>query len=130
MECRSETFAAEHQNVRRARKLVRDVLADLGNDAGDAALLTSELVSNAIEHAHSEVEVVVCADDKILRVEVHDGFSITEAFRVVAETEMETVDTSAPRGRGLFLVRRVATRYGVLDKGAAGKAVWFELALA
>jgi anti-sigma regulatory factor (Ser/Thr protein kinase) len=130
MKRRSRTFAAEHANVRSARAFVREVLADLDRDVTEAVLFTSELVSNAIEYASSEIEVVVCVDDRVVRVEVHDGFSMTEAFKVIAESEHETVDSCAPRGRGLVMVRRAAARFGVLDKGEGGKAVWFELVVA
>ena len=66
-----------------------------------------------------------------LRIEVHDGFSMTEAFRGLVDTEVDigALDPSAPSGRGLVIVRSSAVRFGVLDKGAGGKAVWFEVAI-
>ena len=130
MKRRSKTLTAELSSVGSvgsARDFVRDVIADLGHDVPDAVLLTSELVSNAVEHASTEIEVVVCVDDETFRVEVHDGFTMTEAFRVITETEVQTVESRARQGRGLVMVRGIAARFGVLDKGEGGKAVWFEL---
>ncbi len=123
----SKTFPAESNSVRGARDFARNVISNLGQDMPDAILLTSELVSNAVEHASTEIEIVVCVDDETLRVEVHDGFTMTEAFRVITETEVQTVDSRARQGRGLVMVRGIATRFGVLDKGEGGKAVWFEM---
>ncbi len=127
MKRRSKTFPAETSSVSGARDFVRDVISNLGQDVPDAILLTSELVSNAAEHASTEIEVVVCVDDETLRVEVHDGFTMTDAFRVLTETEVQTVDSRARQGRGLVMVRGIAARFGVLDKGEDGKAVWFEM---
>ena len=127
MKRRSKTFPAETSSVRGARDFVSEVISDLGRDVPDAILLTSELVSNAVEHASTEIEVVVFVDDETLRVEVHDGFTMTEAFRVLTETEVRTVDNRARQGRGLVMVRGIAARFGVLDKGEDAKAVWFEM---
>jgi anti-sigma regulatory factor (Ser/Thr protein kinase) len=88
------------------------------------ALLAGELVTNAIMHTSSTtVGLVVCLDDQVLRVEVHD-----------ASPQRPRLDGRAarddPGGRGLELVAALANRWGVdIDPGrhADGKAVWFEV---
>lgn len=100
-----------------------------GVASADAVLFASELVSNAVHYAETEIEVIVVVDAPALRVEVHDGFSMTEAFRVLVETERDIadVDSVATNGRGLLIIRGKAVGFGVIDKGENGKAVWFEL---
>ncbi len=123
-------FAAVPGTVRAARRFVEETLASASVHSADAVLFTSELVSNAVHYAETEIEVVVKFDLPIVRIEVHDGFSMTEAFRVLVETERDIsdVDPNAPNGRGLLIIRGKAVGFGVIDKGERGKAVWFELA--
>ncbi len=86
----------------------------------DATLLVSELVTNAILHARSPVDLVVRKVRTAVRVEVYDEGS------GVAQPLSSELDASA--GRGLGLVQAVATRWGV-DDAEVGKTVWFEIAL-
>ena len=94
----------------------------MADKADVAVLLTSELVTNAVVHARSRIELVVrCeqhAPHDVLRVEVVDQ-SFREPFRLHTQNE-------ATAGRGLAILDRLATRWGVqtLD---TGKSVWFEL---
>jgi anti-sigma regulatory factor (Ser/Thr protein kinase) len=85
-----------------------------------ASLLVSELVTNAVVHAGSAVDVVVGHEGihATLRVEVHD--SSERAPR------MGGFDLDALSGRGLALVEAMSDRWGV-EKDDAGKRVWFEL---
>lgn len=126
----SRQFESVPATVRAARRFVEETLDAAGVDSADAVLFTSELVSNAVHYAETEVEVVVIVDQSTLRIEVHDGFSMTEAFRVLVETERDIADADryAPNGRGLLIIRGKAVGFGVIDKGEHGKAVWFELA--
>ena len=126
----SRVFESEPATVRAARQFVVEALDAAGYESDDAVLFTSELVSNAVHYAETEIEVVVSVDEATVRVEVHDGFSLTEAFRVLVETEQDIVevDSTQIKGRGLLIVRGKAIGFGVIDKGVAGKAVWFELA--
>lgn len=94
----------------------------------DAALVTSELVANALEHAAvhpgASVSVTVrCAETKV-HVEVHDD-SDAPPYRP------RHIDQFTERGRGLALVDAVATRWGYdhVTPGP-GKRVWVELAYA
>lgn len=109
-------------SARSARQFLAGVLASWrmpGMLAGDAALLLSELATNAILHARSPFTVIVRYDGDCLRVEVGDGSR--------AEPRMRVVDAGdAPGGRGLMLIDSVARRWGILPT-ARGKRVWFEL---
>jgi len=104
-----------------ARRHVADACSHLGREFHDVAvLLASELVGNAVEHAHSEtVYLVVDQRESRFRVEVHDDL----AGRPVPQ---ET-DVLAPRGRGLMLVERLASEWGVDPSPRGGKQVWFQL---
>jgi sigma-B regulation protein RsbU (phosphoserine phosphatase) len=123
------TFTAEAHNVRAARREVIEALAAAGveSSSGTAVLLTSELVSNAVEHAGTTFDLVVEVDDLVVRVEIHDGVAVSEALRDLIKSPPVNVDPMAPHGRGLFLVGSTAVRFGLIDKGETGKAVWFEL---
>lgn len=107
---------------REARRFVADTLSRWGDDSlvEAAALLVSELVTNAVVHARSDVDVVVdrSGGRAVLRVEVHDGS---------AQRPMPGVfDLEALSGRGLALIEAMSTRWGV-EAHSAGKRVWFEL---
>jgi anti-sigma regulatory factor (Ser/Thr protein kinase) len=122
------TFAAEAHNVRAARHEVEADLRMAGvESSGLAVLLTSELVSNAVEHAGTDFDVIVQVDDHVVRIEIHDGAAVGEALRDLIASPPVNVDPTAPRGRGLFMVGSSAVRFGLIDKGESGKAVWFEL---
>ena len=111
----------EPASVRRARQHVAALLEAEGTgvSAELACLLVSELVTNAVLHAGSEVEVRVSAGPEVVRVEVVDG-SARPAVRRHFSAESST-------GRGMLLVEALASGWGV-EPRATGKAVWFELA--
>lgn len=109
-------------SARLARRFVSDTLAQWGDEryVDAASLLVSELVTNAVVHAGSAVDVVVGHEGKhaTLRVEVRD--SSLRAPRVGG------FDLDAVSGRGLALVEAMSDRWGV-ERGDAGKSIWFEL---
>jgi hypothetical protein len=86
-----------------------------------AALLTSELVTNAIRHETGEkVKLFVSCSCGHLRVYVHDS-SRTWPVPLNAPVDAEA-------GRGLTLVASLSTDWGVY-RTPSGKAVYFTLAL-
>lgn len=106
-----------------ARHVVRDLLRawEAPHDAGDAALLVTELVANVVDHVAGEASFTVelSLSERWLRISVADGSALRP---VVREFEV-----GAPRGRGMRLIAGIAERWGVEDH-ADGKRVWFELA--
>jgi anti-sigma regulatory factor (Ser/Thr protein kinase) len=106
-----------------ARWLVNDLLKNLVDDdtRDTAALLTTELVSNAIRHTGEELVVSVQVAGGRVRVGVADS-----SHRRPQLVQVGRRDTS---GRGLHLVDAMADRWGVdPDERGLGKTVWFELA--
>lgn len=117
------TLPAALQSVRLARRFVRDHCDGHQLPVGlcdDAVLLTSELVSNAVLHGRSQVQLQVSRKGRFLHVSVHD-----ENSRHPARVRE---DPNALDGRGLALVAALASAWGVQDD-PTGKAVWFELVL-
>jgi anti-sigma regulatory factor (Ser/Thr protein kinase) len=88
-----------------------------------AILLTSELVSNALLHARTEVDLRLVMAASGVRVEVHDsGVRQPPASPAPAPLEATT-------GRGLMMVDALAQSWGV-DGTVDGKTIWFELPVA
>lgn len=88
----------------------------------DIRLLVSELVTNAVRHANAptggEVELDVTIEESRVRVEVADpgaGF----------EPQPRDDEMTRPGGWGLYLVDRIADRWGVV-RGRLNR-VWFEI---
>lgn len=106
-----------------ARSQVRSAIAawDVPVDPAVAALLTSELVTNAISHQAGEtIMLVLTCTWGQLRVDVHDtSWAMPELVDAPADAES---------GRGLMLVASLATGWGYYPT-LAGKAVYFTLAL-
>ena len=108
-----------------ARWLVNDLLRELvdADTLDTAALLTTELVSNAIRHTRDELVISVRLSGDRLRVGVSDS-----SHRRPQLVQVGSRDTS---GRGLHLVEAMADRWGVdPDERGLGKTVWFELVAA
>jgi PAS domain S-box-containing protein len=107
-------------SVPEARRLVRDLLRSVGRDDLEdaAALLVSEIVTNALLHAGTPINVAAKLEDRQLRVEVRDGSVHLPVPRRYAST--------AGTGRGLLMVEQMVDDWGVL-RHADGKTVWFVL---
>ena len=112
-----------------ARALVRSVLeeAELDTLLNEALLLTTELSTNAVVHANTELDIEVTADHSGLTVTVTD-FAPGPVEQLAVGPKNESVDIGevAERGRGLLLVDHFASRWGTVHEGT-GKGVWFRL---
>lgn len=112
-----------------ARALVRSVLEEAGLDAllNEALLLTTELSTNAVVHANTDLDIEVTADPAGLTVTVTD-FATGPVEQLAVGPKNDTVDIGevAERGRGLLLVDHFASRWGTVHEGT-GKGVWFRL---
>jgi len=118
----SESLPREPESAATARRLVRVALAAWGLDdlADDGALIISELVSNAVQHARREsIRVVIDRlDEACVRLGVVD-FSKVRPVRREPDPERES-------GRGLALVGELAETWGT-EPLPWGKQVWAEL---
>jgi anti-sigma regulatory factor (Ser/Thr protein kinase) len=112
--------AAEPRSAGLARRFLRDTLvswdASVYSDA--AELVLTELVTNAVLHAKTDILVRVDLGRGALRLEVID--------RSPRQPIARHYSSEATTGRGLGLVDAVAKRWGV-QPDAAGKMVWAEL---
>jgi anti-sigma regulatory factor (Ser/Thr protein kinase) len=104
-----------------ARSFVRERLAEVDEDPREVALLlASELVTNAILHARTPVQLGVLHDAGHVLVCVADRRDDTP--------DLQPQDKSGdrPGGRGLALVDDLASRWGT-ERFTGGKTVWFVL---
>lgn len=89
------------------------------HDLLDAAeLAISELVTNAVVHAGTEIAVRIRAVERALRVEIEDGSTRLPVLR--------DWSASSGTGRGLHIVNESADRWDV-EPAVHGKTVWFEI---
>src|SRR3954451_9359935 len=104
----------------RARVEVRARLAALGLEdlSGDAELVVTELVTNAMLHGGGYRGVHVVPLTAGVRVEVADVSAVPPLLGRASEDAMT--------GRGLRLVNSLAARWGASAAGS-GKVVWAEL---
>jgi len=121
----SLTIPGRPEHVREARAFAAKALGDLHPALENIALLTSELVTNAIMHSRSRqhggaVQVVMVESAGGVRVEVSDQGS--EMTAPVVRSEVFVSD-----GHGLFLVQALADQWGYV-RNDNGTTVWFWLA--
>ena len=113
-------LAGHLSEVARARRLTVQVAGSLGVDLDDAALLVTEVATNALQHGGPGVDLWLRAvQGGGLRVEIVDG-------RAESLPRMRTPDSDDEGGRGLLLVSALARAWGS-ERLSAGKCVWFEL---
>jgi anti-sigma regulatory factor (Ser/Thr protein kinase) len=97
-----------------------DAAGVVGAAVGDAVLVVSELVSNAIRHAQplpgARVQVAWAVDDGTVEVAVSDGGAPTRPYPAHASV-------SALGGRGLDIVEYLARTWGV-RADPQGLTVW------
>jgi DNA-binding NarL/FixJ family response regulator len=110
----------ELESAAQARRFVKQVLTDWSRAAAieDAALLATELVTNAVVHARSAVELRLRQLSDRVRVEVADTGG--------GALQLREPDPDAFDGRGLLLVQTLALAWGTSSDGG-GKVVWFEV---
>ncbi|MFD9909492.1 SpoIIE family protein phosphatase [Streptomyces sp. NPDC059063] len=103
----------------RARRLARSALERWGlTDLNDAVeLLVSEVVTNAVRYATRPITLRLLRTD-VLRCEVGDDVPQLPRLRQARATD--------EGGRGLYLVNKLARRWGA-TRLSTGKVVWFEL---
>src|SRR3954465_7235674 len=122
-----DTTALEHvvdhaaDAVPRARRFAAGALtAGVGSSVlEDAELVVTELVTNALLHGAPPVVLRISPVGSGVRIEVEDtGREMPIRMRE---------NTEAMTGRGLSLVSRVTSGWGVERNGEGGKVVWAEI---
>jgi DNA-binding NarL/FixJ family response regulator len=138
----STQLARDPRSPRVARAFVRRTLESwrLQRPLDTAVLLVSELVTNAVLHAGTDVRVILRLTEHTARVEVADQSSMPPSLprynhNPPAERASERSNAvhgrpaeAAASGRGLRMVSSLARRWGTYHESAGGKTVWFELA--
>jgi DNA-binding NarL/FixJ family response regulator len=117
------TYASDVSSARSARRDLRKTLQGVVDRAAldTVELLTSELVSNAVEHARSPAQVTAAMTGARVRVSVTDEGPGMPTLQLDVSPQQAT-------GRGLALVAALSARWGV-GAGDVGKTVWFEVDL-
>jgi anti-sigma regulatory factor (Ser/Thr protein kinase) len=121
----SLTIPGRPEQVAPARAFVAQTLSShqIGADVDAATLLTSEIVTNAVQHTRSGVDdgtvtiVVIRVPHGVLIEVIDDG----SAGAPVVKGDLYAAD-----GHGLFLVQHLATQWGYF-RDPAGTTVWFYL---
>jgi serine phosphatase RsbU (regulator of sigma subunit)/anti-sigma regulatory factor (Ser/Thr protein kinase) len=129
----SAAYQPEPAAAAAARRFVRQTLlswsiAERSPEADrlvdDAVLLTSELVTNAVVHAGTMLDVTCRMASGELEIAVRDRHPARSLPDIPQAASM-----SAERGRGLLLPSALASSWGVTYARTA-KAVWFRMSLA
>ncbi len=113
-------FESNPEMVVAARRFVRERLAvwEALEHIDAAALVASELVTNAVLHARTAITLRLQMHGGTIRIEVYDE---NPRLPVVAPCPPD-----ATSGRGLALISATATAWGMENRGD-GKVVWAEL---
>ncbi len=112
-------FAADDSAPAAARAFVLAALRAHGTPLADtAALVVSELATNAVRHGRTGFTVTVSALARRVRIAVGDGRPEFPVLRECSET--------APGGRGLRIVDALSREWGTTRR-FEGKVVWAEL---
>ncbi|MDA0565478.1 SpoIIE family protein phosphatase [Streptomonospora sp. S1-112] len=123
-------FSPAPETAGEARDFVRETLASWGAErsADDIVLLVSELVTNAVVHAESVLELVVRRLPSAVEVVVADRVperAVPQAGPLAVDTS-PSADPGRSGGLGLALAAALATSWGV-SYSKDDKAVWFRM---
>ena len=116
----SEILPPQPASVGRARRLVAGAVSAAGHEdlVDVATLLVSEVVTNSVLHARTEI-LLRCSPSRAgVRIEVSDRSPVLPGIR--------HYDLEATTGRGLELVAALAASWGV-HREDEGKTLWFEV---
>ena len=102
-----------------ARRHVRRELSASTGHLPDIVLLTSEVVTNAVEHSTTgAIEIWISCAPTLTRIEVRNPGETWDR-----RPRPRSRKSDEPGGWGLFLVKQLSDRWGVRDKDCS---VWFE----
>jgi anti-sigma regulatory factor (Ser/Thr protein kinase) len=112
------TFPHEPESVPAARRFATSALRDVSPDTLEAVeLMVSELATNCIRHTDSGFELTITRTGGEIRIEATDGAGGRPRMRSPKPTD--------PSGRGLKIIDMLSAEWGVDQRAAAGKTVWF-----
>ena len=109
---------APHPTAPRAsRDLVSRTLLEwrLSQQITDACLVVSELVTNAMIHTGTDIDLIVAEHRRSVRIAVRDHGH---------DLPVEQHGRSDEHGRGLAIVAELSSAWGVLPHADGGKVVW------
>jgi anti-sigma regulatory factor (Ser/Thr protein kinase) len=89
--------------------------------ADSAKLVVSELVTNAVTHARTDLRAQAALRRDFLHLAVHDGIGMSSG-----ELPAELPSANSVHGRGLYFVKAVATSWG-MSPARGGKVTWATL---
>ena len=123
-------FPPAPETAAAAREFVHDTLLTWGvpDPFDDIILLVSELVTNAVIHADSALEVTVRRSEGFTEVMVTDSAperAVPKAGPLAVDTSPST-ENERSGGLGLALASAIASSWGV-SYGRTDKAVWFRI---
>lgn len=116
-------FEASPVSASQARAFVAERLLQHGLPylVEAARLVTSELATNALLHAHTAFDVRLDGMDQVVLLTVRDDS--------LSLPERRSPQSTDPSGRGLEIVEIVSHRWGFNVDAAGSKAVWASFAL-
>ncbi len=117
------------QGVARVRRFLDGLLAQwsLQPLRDDLDLLATEVVTNALIHAHSEVEVRLREYADRVRVDVRDSDPHPPVPAAILTADAAD-NQASESGRGLLIVEMLAAAWGSSPTGR-GKTTWFDVAV-
>ncbi len=146
---RSTTFDPSPRAARGARTAVSQACAAWGiAPTEDLLVIASELVTNAVLHARTPIDLLVSVAGGVIEVSVGDNDASRPTVRpdradLLADLDRVPVAAldvddrhpdltvgaagSVAAGRGLLLVAAMAARWGVVPRPGGGKDVWAQL---
>ena len=114
--------APERRAVPAARSLLRRLMASWRMPElleGDLELLATEIVTNAVLHARTDLDVTVTYTGATVRFDVFDRDDTLPAPR--------DPSPDAEGGRGLWMLQKLSFSYGI-EPAPGGKRIWFTVA--
>jgi anti-sigma regulatory factor (Ser/Thr protein kinase) len=122
------TIPGEPAHLHEARDFVARAVEYACSDVDTAVLLTSELVTNSLQHSNSRhpggtvtISVLAVPDGVVIEVIDYGGATVP-AVTASQPGELDLIEG----GRGLGLVELLATRWSY-HCDTAGTVTWFEL---
>jgi anti-sigma regulatory factor (Ser/Thr protein kinase) len=112
-------FTPDVDQLRLVRLFTRETLSDFGMESDEIVLVVNELAANAICHAKTDFTVSLSKFGDTVLVEVADSHPDMPAIFFAPSNSVS--------GRGLRMVDRVATAWGVLKRPDGGKIVSAEV---